>query len=49
MAGILPHLDDLCDAGGLGALERLFARLDAAEHGPRGQAARRFSIAEIAA
>jgi uncharacterized protein with von Willebrand factor type A (vWA) domain len=49
MAGILPHLDDLCDAGGLGALERLFARLDAAEHGPRGQTARRFSIAEIAA
>jgi uncharacterized protein with von Willebrand factor type A (vWA) domain len=49
MADILPYLDDLCDAGGLGALERLFARLDAAEHGPRGQAARRFSIAEIAA
>jgi uncharacterized protein with von Willebrand factor type A (vWA) domain len=49
MAGALPHLDGLCDAGSLGALERLIFRLDAAEHGPRGQAARRFSIAEIAA
>jgi uncharacterized protein with von Willebrand factor type A (vWA) domain len=49
MAGILPHLDDLCDAGSLGALDRLFVRLDAVEHGPRGQATRRFSIAEIAA
>ncbi|WP_394889415.1 VWA domain-containing protein [Mesorhizobium sp. AaZ16] len=49
MAGALPHLDDLCDAGSLGALDRLIFRLDAAEHGPRGQAARRFSIAEIAA
>jgi uncharacterized protein with von Willebrand factor type A (vWA) domain len=49
MAGILPHLDDLCDAGSLSALERLYARLDAVEHGPRGQAARRFCMAEIAA
>jgi uncharacterized protein len=49
MAGALPHLDDLCDAGSLGALDRLIFRLDAAEHGPRGQAARRFSSAEIAA
>ncbi|WP_353643058.1 VWA domain-containing protein [Mesorhizobium sp. WSM2239] len=49
MAGILPHLDDLCDAGGLGALERLAARLDAVEHGPRGQAGRRFSTTGIAA
>ncbi|NGO52181.1 vWA domain-containing protein [Allomesorhizobium camelthorni] len=49
MAGILPHLDDLCDAGSLGALDRLFGRLDAVEHGPRGQATRRFSITGIAA
>jgi uncharacterized protein with von Willebrand factor type A (vWA) domain len=49
MAGILPHLDDLCDAGSLGALDRLFGRLDAVEHGPRGQAMRRFSITGIAA
>jgi uncharacterized protein len=49
MAGILPHLDDLCDAGSLGALDRLFGRLDAVEHGLRGQAARRFSTTGIAA
>ena len=49
MAGILPHLDDLCDAGSLGALERLFARLHTVEHEPRGQATRRFSITGIAA
>jgi uncharacterized protein with von Willebrand factor type A (vWA) domain len=49
MAGILPHLDELCDAGSLSALERLAAWLDAVEHGPRGQAARRFSTTEAAA
>lgn len=49
MTGVLPHLDDLCDAGNLGALERLIFRLDAAEYRPRGQAARRFSTMEAAA
>lgn len=44
MAGALPHLDELCDAGSLGALERLISRLDAAERGSRGQAARRLSM-----
>ena len=49
MAGILPHLDELCDAGSFGALERLISRLNVAERGLRGQAARRFSTTEAAA
>lgn len=49
MAGVLPCLDALCDAGSLLALERLLAGLDAVERMPRGQAGRRYAGASFEA
>lgn len=46
MAGILPVLDGLFDGSSLGALERVIARLEAAERLPRGMAGRRLAREE---
>jgi uncharacterized protein with von Willebrand factor type A (vWA) domain len=49
MAGVLPLLDALCDAGSLPALERMLAGLDAVERMPRGRAGRRYKTERKAA
>ena len=49
MAGVLPHLDALCDGSSLASLERMVADLDGIERIGRGQAGNRYQERRLAA